>query len=37
MDNHIRRSFVTRTVDDALAIDSRDLATVVSQAGSPAS
>jgi hypothetical protein len=32
-DNHIRRSFVTRTVDDALAIDSRDLATVVRQIG----
>lgn len=32
-DNHIRRSFVTRTMDDALAIDSRDLATVVSQSG----
>jgi hypothetical protein len=32
-DNHIRRSFVTRTVDDALAIDSQDLATVVSQTG----
>ncbi len=32
-DNHIRHSFVTRTMDDALAIDSRDLATVVSQAG----
>jgi Right handed beta helix region len=32
-DNHIRHSFVTRTVDDALAIDSRDLATVVLQIG----
>jgi hypothetical protein len=32
-DNHIRRSFVTRTMDDAMAIDSRDLATVVSQSG----
>jgi hypothetical protein len=32
-DNHISRSFVTRTMDDALAIDSRNLATVVSQAG----
>jgi hypothetical protein len=32
-DNHIRHSFVTRTMDDALAIDSRDLATVVSQTG----
>src|SRR5258708_4778750 len=32
-DNHIRRSFVTRTMDDALAIDSRDIATVVSQTG----
>jgi hypothetical protein len=31
--NHIRHSFVTRTVDDALAIDSRDLATVVRQTG----
>jgi Right handed beta helix region len=33
-DNHIRHSFVTRTMDDALAIDSRDVATVVSQTGS---
>jgi hypothetical protein len=32
-DNHIRRSVVTRTMDDAMAIDSRDLATVVSQTG----
>jgi hypothetical protein len=32
-DNHIRHSFVARTVDDALAIDSRDIATVVSQTG----
>ena len=32
-DNHIRHSFVTRTMDDALAIDSRDLATVMSQSG----
>jgi len=32
-DNHIRHSFVTRTLDDALAIDSRDVATVVSQTG----
>jgi hypothetical protein len=32
-DNHIRRSFVTRAMDDALAIDSRDIATVVSQTG----
>jgi len=32
-DNHIRRSFVSRTLDDALAIDSRDIATVVSQTG----
>lgn len=32
-DNHIRHSFVTRTVDDALAIDSRDVATVVRQTG----
>jgi hypothetical protein len=32
-DNHIRHSFVSRTVDDALAIDSRDIATVVSQTG----
>jgi len=32
-DNHIRHSFVTRTVDDALAIDSRDVATVVSKTG----
>jgi len=30
-DNHIRHSFVARTMDDAMAIDSRDLATVVSQ------
>ena len=30
-DNHIRDSFVTRTLDDALAIDSLDLATVVAQ------
>jgi hypothetical protein len=33
-DNHIRHSFVTRTMDDALAIESRDLATVLSQTGS---
>jgi hypothetical protein len=32
-DNHIRHSFVTRTMDDAMAIDSRNLATVVSQTG----
>jgi hypothetical protein len=32
-DNHIRNSFVTRTLDDALAIDSIDLATEVSQSG----
>ena len=32
-DNHIRNSFVTRTLDDALAIDSLDLATVNSQSG----
>jgi hypothetical protein len=32
-DNHIRHSFVTRTLDDALAIDSRDIGTVVSQTG----
>jgi hypothetical protein len=32
-DNHIRHSFVTRTMDDAMAIDSRNLATVVSQSG----
>ena len=32
-DNHIRHSFVTRTLDDALAIDARDVATVVSQTG----
>jgi hypothetical protein len=32
-DNHIRHSFVTRSLDDALAIDSRDIATVVSQTG----
>jgi hypothetical protein len=32
-DNHIRNSFVTRTLDDALAIDSIDLATVTSQSG----
>jgi hypothetical protein len=32
-DNHIRNSFVTRTLDDALAIDSLDLATVISQSG----
>lgn len=31
--NHIRRCFVTRTMDDALAIDSLDLGTVVSQNG----
>jgi hypothetical protein len=30
-DNHIRNSFVTRTLDDALSIDSLDLATVTSQ------
>jgi hypothetical protein len=33
LDNHIRRSFVTRTLDDAIAIDSLDPATVVSQTG----
>jgi hypothetical protein len=32
-DNHIRHSFVTRTMDDALAIESRDLATVLGQTG----
>ncbi len=32
-DNHIRHSFVTRTMDDAMAIDSRDLASVMSQSG----
>jgi len=32
-DNHIRHSFVTRTMDDAMAIDSRNLATVVSESG----
>ena len=32
-DNHIRHSFVARTMDDALAIESRDLATVLSQTG----
>jgi len=32
-DNHIRNSFVTRTLDDALSIDSLDLATVTSQSG----
>ncbi|WP_263357029.1 hypothetical protein [Acidicapsa ligni] len=32
-DNHIRNSFVTRTLDDALAIDSIDLATEVSKSG----
>jgi hypothetical protein len=32
-DNHIRNSFVTRTLDDALAIDSLDLATVTDQSG----
>jgi len=32
-DNHIRNSFVTRTLDDALAIDSLDLATVTSHSG----
>ncbi|HZR90508.1 MAG TPA: hypothetical protein VFB02_27225 [Bradyrhizobium sp.] len=32
-DNHIRHSFVTRTMDDAMAIDSRDLASVISQSG----
>jgi hypothetical protein len=31
--NSIRHSFVTRTMDDALAIDSIDIATVVSQIG----
>jgi hypothetical protein len=32
-DNHIRHSFVTRTMDDALAIDASNVATVVSQSG----
>jgi hypothetical protein len=32
-DNHIRHSFVMRTMDDALVIDSRDLAIVVTQTG----
>ena len=32
-DNHIRNSFVTRTLDDALSIDSLNLATVTSQSG----
>ena len=32
-DNHILNSFVTRTLDDALALDSIDLATAVSQSG----
>ena len=32
-DNHIRNSFVTRTLDDALAIDSLYLATATSQTG----
>jgi hypothetical protein len=32
-DNHIRHSFVTRSLDDALAIDSRDIATVASETG----
>ena len=32
-DDHIRSSFVTRTLDDALAIDALDPATVTSQAG----
>lgn len=32
-DNHIRNSFVSRTLDDALAIDALDPATVVSQTG----
>jgi hypothetical protein len=32
-DNHIRNSFVTRTLDDALAIDSLDIATVAAQSG----
>ena len=32
-DNHIRNSFVTRTLDDALAIDSLDLAMVTGQSG----
>jgi hypothetical protein len=32
-DNHIRHSFVMRTMDDALAIDSRDLAIVLTQTG----
>jgi len=32
-DNHIRNSFVTRTLDDALAIDSLDLATVTKLSG----
>ena len=33
-DNHIRNSFVSRTLDDALAIDSLNLATVTGQNGS---
>jgi hypothetical protein len=32
-DNHIRHSFVTRTLDDALAIDALDPGTVVRQTG----
>lgn len=32
-DNHIRNSFVTRTLDDALTLDSQDIATVASQTG----
>jgi hypothetical protein len=32
-DNHIRHSFVTRTLDDALAIDSLDPGTVLEQSG----
>ncbi len=32
-DNHIRNSFVTRTLDDALSIDSVDLATATGQSG----
>jgi hypothetical protein len=30
-DNHIKHSFVTRTLDDALALDSLDIGTVISQ------
>jgi hypothetical protein len=32
-DNHIRHSFITRTLDDAIAIDSLDLAKVQRQSG----